>query len=83
MGVSFTLYLAIAWCSRVLDTKGFYVAGQGIPAAASGMVADIDFTAFYIIASVFWGMKTWTFDVFENGINPQGIGSNGMMINSE
>ena len=37
VGVTFALYLAIAWWSRVSDTKGFYVAGQGIPAAANGM----------------------------------------------
>ena len=34
VGASFTLYLVIAWISRVRDTKGFYVAGRGVPAAA-------------------------------------------------
>ncbi len=42
VGVSFTLYLAIAWWSRVRDTKGFYVAGQGVPAAANGMATAAD-----------------------------------------
>lgn len=42
VGVTFTLYLVIAWLSRVKDTKGFYVAGQGIPAAANGMATAAD-----------------------------------------
>lgn len=42
VGVTFTLYLVIAWLSRVRDTKGFYVAGQGIPAAANGMATAAD-----------------------------------------
>ena len=42
VGVTFGLYLVIAWLSRVSDTKGFYVAGQGIPAAANGMATAAD-----------------------------------------
>ena len=42
VGASFTLYLVIAWISRVRDTKGFYVAGRGIPAAANGMATAAD-----------------------------------------
>lgn len=42
VGVTFGLYLVIAWWSRVSDTKGFYVAGQGIPAAANGMATAAD-----------------------------------------
>ena len=42
VGVTFALYLAIAWLSRVRDTRGFYVAGQGIPAAANGMATAAD-----------------------------------------
>jgi cation/acetate symporter len=42
VGISFSLYLAIAWLSRVADTKGFYVAGRGIPAAANGMATAAD-----------------------------------------
>jgi cation/acetate symporter len=45
------------------------------------MVAGISFTAFYIVATVFFGMDRWTFGVFENGINPQGIGVIGAAIN--
>ncbi len=42
VGASFALYLVIAWISRVRDTKGFYVAGQGVPAAANGMATAAD-----------------------------------------
>ena len=42
VGATFSLYLVIAWLSRVTDTKGFYVAGQGIPAAANGMATAAD-----------------------------------------
>ena len=42
VGLSFSLYLYIAWRSRVADTKGFYVAGQGIPAIANGMATAAD-----------------------------------------
>jgi len=42
VGLSFGLYLYIAWMSRVRDTKGFYVAGQGVPAIANGMATAAD-----------------------------------------
>ena len=42
VGVSFSVYLFIAWRARVKDTKGFFVAGQGIPAAANGMATAAD-----------------------------------------
>ena len=42
VGVSFTLYLTIAWLTRVRDTKGFYVAGRGIPSFANGMATAAD-----------------------------------------
>ncbi len=42
VGITFSIYLAIAWLSRVSDTKGFYVAGQGIPAIANGMATAAD-----------------------------------------
>lgn len=40
--LSFGLYLVIAWLSRVKTTKGFYVAGQGVPAMANGMATAAD-----------------------------------------
>ena len=42
VGGSFALYLAIAWWARVRDTKGFYVAGRGVPAPANGMATAAD-----------------------------------------
>lgn len=42
VGLTFALYLSIAWWSRVRDTKGFYVAGRGVPAIANGMATAAD-----------------------------------------
>ncbi len=42
VAASFAVYLFIAWKSRVRDTKGFYVAGRGVPAAANGMATAAD-----------------------------------------
>ena len=42
VGLTFGLYLTIAWRSRVRDTTGFYVAGRGVPAAANGMATAAD-----------------------------------------
>jgi cation/acetate symporter len=42
VGLTFGLYLTIAWLSRVRDTRGFYVAGQGVPALANGMATAAD-----------------------------------------
>lgn len=42
VGVTFSIYLAIAWLSRVKDTRGFYVAGRGIPAVVNGMATGAD-----------------------------------------
>ncbi len=42
VAVTFAIYLSIAWLSRVKTTKGFYVAGQGIPAFANGMATGAD-----------------------------------------
>ena len=42
VGLTFSLYLTIAWRSRVKDTRGFYVAGRSVPAAANGMATAAD-----------------------------------------
>ncbi len=42
VGLTFGLYIFIAWASRVRDTKGFYVAGGGVPALANGMATAAD-----------------------------------------
>lgn len=40
--LSFSLYLAIAYLSRVRTTSGFYVAGRGVAALANGMATGSD-----------------------------------------
>jgi len=40
--ITFSIYIGIAVWSRVADTKGFYVAGQGVPAIANGMAVGAD-----------------------------------------
>lgn len=42
VGATFALYIGIAWASRVKDTKGFYVAGGGVPPLANGMATAAD-----------------------------------------
>lgn len=42
VGVTFSIYMTIAWVSRVKDTKGFYVAGGGVPPLANGMATAAD-----------------------------------------
>ncbi|MDG4767177.1 cation acetate symporter [Solwaraspora sp. WMMD406] len=42
IGGSFAVYLYIAWRSRVKETTGFYVAGQGIPTIANGAAVAAD-----------------------------------------
>ncbi|CAN5393661.1 cation acetate symporter [soil metagenome] len=42
VGVTFALYLGIAYWSRVRTTAGFYVAGQGVPTVANGMATAAD-----------------------------------------
>lgn len=40
--VTFSLYLYIGWRSRVRESAGFYVAGQGVPAVANGAATAAD-----------------------------------------
>ena len=40
--ISFILYLYIGWRSRVKDSKGFFVAEQGVPAIANGAATAAD-----------------------------------------
>ncbi|NEQ24275.1 MAG: cation acetate symporter [Microcoleus sp. SIO2G3] len=42
VALSFALYLYIGWRSRVRDSSGFYVAGQGVPAIANGAATAAD-----------------------------------------
>ncbi len=42
VGLTFALYLGIAFYARVRDTRNFYVAGRGVPAFANGMATAAD-----------------------------------------
>ena len=42
VGLTFALYIFVAWRSRVADTKGFYVAGMGVPPVFNGMATAAD-----------------------------------------
>ena len=59
VGLTFGLYLAIAWLSRVTDTKGFFIAGGGVPAPANGMATAADWmsaASFLSMAGLISGM---------------------------
>ena len=60
---------------------GIFSRRVGTVPAVSGMMIGISFTAFYIIATVFFGMDRWTFGFLPAGVDPQGIGTVGMMLN--
>lgn len=42
VGLSFIMYIYIGWRSRVKDSSGFFVAGQGIPSIANGAATAAD-----------------------------------------
>jgi len=42
VGLTFAMYLYIGYLNRVRDTKGFYVAGQGVPAIYNGAATAAD-----------------------------------------
>ena len=50
--ITFMMYLYIGWRSRVRETRGFYVAGQGVPALANGAATAAD----WMSAASFIGM---------------------------
>ena len=52
VAITFALYLYIGWRSRVKETAGFYVAGQGVPAIANGAATAAD----WMSAASFIGM---------------------------
>ena len=52
VGITFAVYLFIGWRSRVRDSAGFYVAGQGVPAIANGAATAAD----WMSAASFIGM---------------------------
>ncbi|MHC4183128.1 MAG: sodium:solute symporter family protein [Planctomycetota bacterium] len=60
---------------------GIFSKRVGTVPAVCGMIVGISFTAYYIIACVFFKMEPWTFGIFQKGINPQGVGTVGMLLN--
>ena len=42
VGLTFSLYIYIAWRARVSDTRGFYVAGSSVPPLYNGMATAAD-----------------------------------------
>ncbi len=78
--VAFAFGLAAASFFPVI-VLGIFTKRIGTVPAICGMVAGIGFTAWYIIACVFFGMPPWTFGILPAGINPQGIGVIGMALN--
>ena len=50
--ITFMVYLFIGWRSRVRESQGFYVAGQGVPAVANGAATAAD----WMSAASFIGM---------------------------
>ncbi|MEO0587743.1 MAG: sodium:solute symporter family protein [Planctomycetota bacterium] len=59
VGLTFSLYLTIAYLSRVKDTKGFFIAGGGVPAPANGMATAADWmsaASFISMAGLISGM---------------------------
>jgi cation/acetate symporter len=78
--VAFAFGLACSSLFPVL-LLGIFSKRVGTIPAIAGMIVGITFTAFYIVASVYFGMEPWTFGILERGLNPQGIGVIGMLLN--
>jgi len=78
--VAFAFGLAASSLFPVL-LMGIFSKRVGTVPAITGMIVGITFTASYIIAWRYAGMEPWTFGVLEQGINPQGIGVIGMLLN--
>ena len=78
--VAFAFGLAASSLFPVL-LMGIFSKRVGTVPAVAGMIVGITFTASYIIAWRYGGMAPWTFGILENGLNPQGIGVIGMVLN--
>jgi cation/acetate symporter len=61
VALTFSLYIYIAWRSRVRDTRGFYVAGQGVPAVANGAAVAADGR---VTGQAWWRRSLRTSDYF-------------------
>ncbi len=60
--ITFGAYITIGWLSRVNDTKGFYVAGQGVPAFANGAATAADWMSAASFISMAGLISTLGFD---------------------
>jgi cation/acetate symporter len=60
---------------------GIFSKRVGTFPAVAGMIGGIGLTSFYIIGTVFFGMDRWTLGFVDTGINPQGFGTIGMVVN--
>ena len=78
--VAFAFGLAASSLFPVL-ILGIFSKRVGTIPAVTGMIVGIGFTAFYIVASVYFDMAPWTFGISAIGLNPQGIGVVGMVLN--
>ena len=78
--VAFAFGLAAASFFPVI-VLGIFSKRVGTVPAVCGMLVGISFTAFYILSTVYFGMERWTFGIFSQGVNPQGIGTIGMILN--
>jgi len=78
--VAFAFGLAAASFFPVIVLGIFWKRVGAIPALC-GMIAGIGVTAWYIIGVVFLDMEMWTLGITDQGIDPQGIGTFGMIVN--
>ncbi len=78
--VAFAFGLAASSLFPIL-LMGIFSRRVGTIPAIAGMIVGITFTATYIIAWRYFDMPPWTFGLLENGLNPQGIGVIGMLLN--
>lgn len=60
--ITFGAYITIGWLSRVSDTKGFYIAGQGVPAFANGAATAADWMSAASFISMAGLISTLGFD---------------------
>ena len=62
VGITFALYIWIGYANRVRDTKGFYVAGQGVPPIANGAATAADWMSAASFISMAGLISTMGFD---------------------
>lgn len=78
--VAFAFGLAASSLFPVL-VIGIFSKRVGTVPAITGMLLGLGFTASYIVGSIYFGMAPWRFGIFEHGLNPQGAGIVGMLLN--